>query len=100
MLARQLWDAITDPFLGMLSDRTPGQSIGRRAPWIAVGAPLAALLWAFVWSSGHSVWYYHLTINIFALFLTAVVVPYLSLLPAVAAHIPRKFLGVTAIQQV
>ncbi len=40
-VARAL-DAITDPAMGWLSDRTRGR-FGRRAPWIALGVPLCAL---------------------------------------------------------
>jgi GPH family glycoside/pentoside/hexuronide:cation symporter len=40
-IARAL-DAITDPAIGWLSDRTESR-LGRRRPWIALGAPLCAL---------------------------------------------------------
>lgn len=40
-MARAL-DAITDPVMGWLSDRTRSR-FGRRRPWIAVGAPLCAV---------------------------------------------------------
>lgn len=40
-LARGL-DAITDPAMGWISDRTRGR-FGRRRPWIALGAPLCAV---------------------------------------------------------
>lgn len=36
-------DAITDPFMGWLSDRTRTRW-GRRKPWMIVGAPLAAIV--------------------------------------------------------
>lgn len=41
MLSR-IWDAVSDPVIGLLSDKTRGR-FGRRKPWIAAGAPLFAL---------------------------------------------------------
>jgi Na+/melibiose symporter-like transporter len=41
MLSR-IWDAVTDPVIGVLSDRTRTR-FGRRKPWIAAGTPLFAL---------------------------------------------------------
>lgn len=41
----KLWDAVTDPFMGALSDRTTSAS-GRRLPWMRAGAILLPL--AFV----------------------------------------------------
>ena len=41
MLSR-VWDAVTDPLVGVLSDRSRSR-FGRRKPWIAAGAPLFAL---------------------------------------------------------
>lgn len=41
MLSR-IWDAVTDPVIGLLSDQTRSR-FGRRKPWIAAGAPLFAL---------------------------------------------------------
>ncbi len=43
--AAVVWDAITDPLMGEISDRTRHSS-GRRRPWIALGALLSAV--AFV----------------------------------------------------
>jgi GPH family glycoside/pentoside/hexuronide:cation symporter len=48
MLSR-LWNAICDPLVGVLSDRTR-TPIGRRKPWIAAGAPLViAAIVAVFW---------------------------------------------------
>jgi len=41
-LAARLWDAVTDPAIGILSDRTRTRW-GRRRPWIATGAAVFVL---------------------------------------------------------
>ncbi len=43
--AGRLWDAVSDPIVGTLSDRTRSR-IGRRRPWMLAAVPLLAL---FVW---------------------------------------------------
>lgn len=50
MLSR-VWDAVSDPVVGLLSDRTRSR-FGRRKPWIAAGAPLFALSIAAVFAPG------------------------------------------------
>jgi GPH family glycoside/pentoside/hexuronide:cation symporter len=47
-IARAL-DAITDPMMGWLSDRTKTRW-GRRKPWIALGVPLCALALVALWT--------------------------------------------------
>lgn len=48
VLVAKLWDAINDPLMGAISDRTRTR-LGRRRPWILGGAilliPIMALLW-------------------------------------------------------
>jgi Na+/melibiose symporter-like transporter len=41
LLATRLFDVVTDPLVGMLSDRTQGR-LGRRRPWVAAALPIAA----------------------------------------------------------
>ena len=39
LLAARLWDMVTDPIVGILSDRTP-QRFGKRKIWVVVATPL------------------------------------------------------------
>lgn len=41
LLAARLWDLLTDPLVGYLSDRTP-PALGRRKAWVVGSAPLIA----------------------------------------------------------
>ncbi|GAG25965.1 unnamed protein product, partial [marine sediment metagenome] len=43
------WNAINDPIIGVLSDKTRTR-IGRRRPWIIVGAPLTLVFFILVWT--------------------------------------------------
>jgi GPH family glycoside/pentoside/hexuronide:cation symporter len=91
-LAYGVWNAINDPIIGWLSDRTRTRW-GRRVPYIALGTPLVLLLFFLVWSpplGGHPLadprsWglmaYFATAIALFDLFNTAVSVPYVSLFP-------------------
>ncbi|MBJ18321.1 MAG: hypothetical protein GY910_15845 [bacterium] len=44
----KFWDALTDPMVGNLSDRTTHRS-GRRRPWLLAGAPLLAIFSLMAW---------------------------------------------------
>jgi GPH family glycoside/pentoside/hexuronide:cation symporter len=91
-LAYGVWNAINDPLVGMLSDRTRTRW-GRRVPYIAIGTPFLLVLFFLVWSpplGGHPladprswsllVWF-AVVIALFDLANTAVSVPYVSLFP-------------------
>jgi Na+/melibiose symporter-like transporter len=73
------WDAIIDPLIGNLSDRTRGRW-GRRKPWLAVGTPLlmVATVAFCLPPAGAGLAYLGLTAFGFYVALTLVQIPYLS----------------------
>jgi GPH family glycoside/pentoside/hexuronide:cation symporter len=87
-----VWNAINDPLIGVLSDRTRTRW-GRRIPYIALGAPLTFLLFVLVWSPplggspltnpSHTgiFLYFAVIIALFDLAYTAVSVTYTALFP-------------------
>ena len=42
LLLARLWDAVSDPLIGMLSDRIETR-FGRRKPWLFAGTPITSL---------------------------------------------------------
>ena len=87
LLSVRIFDALTDPAIGYISDRTHTR-FGRRRPYIALGAFCVALTMIFLFNPPEAsptfemVWF---TVFIYALFLfwTVVVVPYESLGPEI-----------------
>ncbi len=77
-LAR-LWDAVIDPMVGYLSDRTRSR-FGRRKPWIAVGTPLLLLsVYGFFQPpEGSGTGYLVVAALAFYAAITIVQIPYLS----------------------
>ncbi len=84
-LARS-FDAITDPLMGWISDRTQTRW-GRRRPWMLIGAPLAALAFVLLFSPPEGMsqtaaagWFTS-TFVLYFLFHTVYVIPHYGLGP-------------------
>lgn len=91
MLIGRIWDAINDPLVGWLSDRTRSP-LGKRHPWMLWGAIPFGLLFLLLWvvpqvsSDSNSqqtflFWYYIIVALLFDTVYTAVVVPYAAMAP-------------------
>ncbi len=80
----RFWDAISDPLMGVISDRSRFSS-GRRRPYILWGAPLLAISFILLWypftgGSTAAIFLYLLIANLlFTTSMTVVGVPYMSL---------------------
>lgn len=80
----RLWDAVTDPIMGNITDNTNSRW-GRRRPWIALGAFLCALSFAAMWlfprGMGNVFYFgwYLVTSLIFYVAFTIFSVPYIAL---------------------
>ena len=83
MLISRLWDAINDPMIGIMSDRTRTKW-GRYRPWLFMAVPMALFtvltFWAHPdWSSGAKLAYMYVTYGFLVFFYTGVNIPYTAL---------------------
>ncbi|MFE1745704.1 MFS transporter [Coleofasciculus sp. H7-2] len=92
LLIGKVWDAINDPIVGVLSDRTNSPRWGRRLPWMLYGAIPFGITFFLQWlvprfSANDSAnqwglfWYYIVISILFNSFYTAVNLPYTALTP-------------------
>lgn len=79
LLAARIWDLVTDPLIGILSDRI-GHRRNRRKKWIAAGGPvfLIGLLFLFLPIDGADALYLLAASFVFYLGATMVTLPYLA----------------------
>jgi glycoside/pentoside/hexuronide:cation symporter, GPH family len=92
LLIGKIWDAVNDPIVGVLSDRTQNPRWGRRLSWMLYGAIPFGITFFLQWlvprfSSNADTnqwglfWYYVLVAILFNTFYTAVNLPYTALTP-------------------
>ena len=95
MLFSRFWDAINDPIIGGLSDKTHTRW-GRYRPWLLFAAPLTALVliltfWAHPdWSQTHKIIYLAVTYCILVLGYTCVNIPYGTLCGAMTQNMTER----------
>jgi len=88
LLLKQVYDALTDPFVGKLSDNS-WTRWGRRKPWIMIFSIPSGIFWVMMWLSPEFLqqadWvpgvYYLLVLLAFNTLNTCVAVPYNALVP-------------------
>jgi glycoside/pentoside/hexuronide:cation symporter, GPH family len=91
LLIGKVWDAINDPIVGVLSDRSHSRW-GRRLPWLIIGSIPFGLFFFLQWLVPHFsdnpstnqwglFWYYVVIAIIFNSFYTIVNLPYTALTP-------------------
>ncbi len=87
----RLVDSVADPFVGYMSDRH-NTRWGRRIPWVFFGAPFLTLFSILLWyppadpGAWQNIAWLIFGLSGFWFFYTAVVAPYLSLLPEITMH--------------
>lgn len=95
MLFSRFWDAINDPVIGGLSDKTHTRW-GRYRPWLLVCAPLTAVVliltfWAHPdWSETNKIIYMTLTYCVLVLGYTCVNIPYGTLCGAMTQNMDER----------
>jgi len=81
-------NSISDPIIGYLSDHTRSR-MGRRRPWVLLGAPMLAMAFFFLWTPpGQSPWalaaYFFMILFIFDTIYSLTIIAYNALFPEVA----------------
>jgi glycoside/pentoside/hexuronide:cation symporter, GPH family len=98
LLIAKIWDALNDPLVGWLSDRTDSRW-GKRYPWIILGAVPFGICFFLLWHvpqfgngshQGLLFWYYVVVAILFDTASTAVALPYLALAPELTQNYTER----------
>lgn len=95
MLFSRFWDALNDPIVGSLTDRTKSRW-GRYRPWLLIAAPITAVIlmisfWAHpTWSYNAKLIYVCVTYCLLVLGYTCVNIPYGTLCGAMTQNIEER----------
>ena len=95
MLLSRIWDAVNDPIIGTLTDKTHTRW-GRFRPWLLFGAPLTAIVlmltfWAHpAWNQTAKIAYMAVTYCVLVLGYTCVNLPYGTLCGAMTQDIDER----------
>ncbi|MDE6052856.1 MAG: MFS transporter [Lachnospiraceae bacterium] len=95
MLFSRFWDAINDPIIGGLTDKTKSRW-GRYRPWILIAAPITAVILALTfwahpdWSNTAKIVYMVITYCLLVLGYTCVNIPYGTLCGAMTQNIDER----------
>ncbi len=86
LMIGKIWDAINDPIVGVMSDRTQSKKWGRRYPWMLGGAIPFAVTFMLQWVkpdlNGMGLFWFYVVMGIlFNTAYTAVNLPYTALTP-------------------
>ncbi len=98
-----LWNAVNDPLMGQISDRTRSR-FGRRVPYVAFGAIPLGLSFFFLWTPpGKSPWllaaYFLMILFIFDTLYTLTFITYVSLFPEIAPT-PRERIDLSVVREI
>ncbi|MCG6136307.1 MAG: MFS transporter [Nostoc sp. LLA-1] len=92
LMIGKIWDAINDPIIGVLSDRTKSRRWGRRLPWMLYGAIPFGIIFFLQWivpqfsaDPSTNVWplfWYYVVVGLMSqVFYTVVSLPYTAMTP-------------------
>ncbi|QIR35469.1 MFS transporter [Tolypothrix sp. PCC 7910] len=86
LMIGKIWDAVNDPFVGFLTDKTKSRRWGRRLPWLLYGAIPFGVFFFLQWivppfNVWGLFWYYVVIGMISQVFYTVVNLPYTAMTP-------------------